>query len=90
MELYPLWEKIFDEYERYVEYRPKDYALVCIDVFSRYVWVVTMDKQDSASTAVAIIEIFKHMGKSKIFQGDKKIINSFKKELSPIISLKLF
>jgi hypothetical protein len=83
MELYPLWYKISDEYERNVEYRPKDYALVCIDVFSRYVWAVAMDKQDSASTASAIIEIFKHMGKPKIFQGDQKIINSFKKELSP-------
>jgi hypothetical protein len=37
MELYPLWNKIFDEYERNTLYRPKDYALVCIDVFSRYV-----------------------------------------------------
>jgi hypothetical protein len=32
MELYPLWYKIFDEYERNVLYRPKDYAFVCIDV----------------------------------------------------------
>jgi hypothetical protein len=82
MELYPLWNKIFDEYEQYVDYRPKDYAPVCIDVFSRYVWAVAMDKQDSASTAAAIIEIFKHMGEPKIFQGDQKIINAFKKELS--------
>jgi hypothetical protein len=42
-----------------------------------------MDKQDSLSRAAAIIEIFKHMGKPKIFQGDQKIINAFKKELSP-------
>jgi hypothetical protein len=83
MELYPLWNKIFDEYQQYVEYRPKDYALVCIDIFSRYVWAVAMDNQKSASIAKAISEIFKHMGKPKIFQGDHKIIDAFKNELSP-------
>jgi hypothetical protein len=90
MELYPLWYKIFDEYERNTLYRPKDYALVCIDVFSRYVWAVAMDKQDSASTANAIIKTFYHMGKPKIFQGDQKIINSFKKEWSPLFSWNYF
>jgi hypothetical protein len=85
MELYPLWNKIFDEYERNTLYRPKDFALVCIDVFSRYVWAVAMDKQDSPSTAAAMLKIFYHMGIPKILQGDQKIINSFKKELSPYI-----
>jgi hypothetical protein len=85
MELYPLWYKIFDEYERNTLYRPKDYALVCIDVFSRYVWAAAMDKQDSPSTAAAIQKIFYHMGIPKILQGDQKIINSFQKELSPYI-----
>jgi hypothetical protein len=66
-----------------VEYRPKAFALVCIDIFSRYVWAVAMDKQDSASIAAAIIEIFKHMGNPKFFQGDQKIIDYFRKELLP-------
>jgi transposase InsO family protein len=83
MELYPLWKHIFHESEIYTKYRPKDYALVCIDVFSRYVWAAAMDKEDSPSTAAAILKIFYHMGKPKILQGDQKIINSFKKELSP-------
>jgi transposase InsO family protein len=83
MELYPLWYNIFHEYERNTLYRPKDYALVCIDVFSRYVWAAAMDKHDSPSTAAAMLKIIHHMGKPKILQGDQKIINSFKKELSP-------
>jgi hypothetical protein len=66
MELYPLWYKIFDEYERNTLYRPKDYALLYIDVFSRYVWAAAMDKQDSPSTAAAIDKIFYHMGIPKI------------------------
>jgi hypothetical protein len=78
MELYPLWKNIFHQFDIYMKYRPKDYALVCIDVFSRYVWAAAMDKEDSPSTAAAILKIFLHMG----IQGDQKIINSFKKELS--------
>jgi hypothetical protein len=42
-----------------------------------------MDKQDSPSTAAAILKIFYHMVIPKILQGDQKIINSFQKELSP-------
>jgi hypothetical protein len=85
MELHPLWYKIFDEYERNTLYRPKDYDLVCIGVFSRYVWAAAMDKQDSPSTAAVILKIFYHMGIPKILQGDQKIINSFQKELLPYI-----
>jgi hypothetical protein len=86
MELYPLWDRIFDEYERNVLYRPKDYAFVCIDVYSRYVWAEAIDKQDYASLAAAILKTFVHMGKPKIFQGDQKIIDSFRNQLSPFIS----
>jgi hypothetical protein len=70
MELYPLWNSIFDEYERNTKYRPKDFALVCIDIYSRYVWTLAMDRQDSASMAVAIDQIFNHMGPPKFLQGD--------------------
>jgi transposase InsO family protein len=82
MELYPLWNNIFDEYERNNKYRPKNFAVVCIDVYSRYVWAVAMDRQDSASMAVAIDQIFTHMGTPKTFQGDQKNINAFEKHLS--------
>jgi transposase InsO family protein len=81
MELYPLWNSILSEYERYTKYRPKDFALVCIDIYSRYVWAVAMDKQDSKSTAAAINQIFIHMGTPRIFQGDQKIVQSFQKYL---------
>jgi hypothetical protein len=81
MELYPLWNSIFDEYERNTKYRPKDFALVCIDIYSRYVWTLAMDRQDSASMAVAIDQIFNHMGPPKFLQGDKKIVDAFHKYL---------
>jgi hypothetical protein len=65
MELYPLWYKIFDDYERYVLYRPKNFAFVCIDVFSRYVWAVAIDKQDFPSIAAVILKVFCSHGKTK-------------------------
>jgi hypothetical protein len=42
-----------------------------------------MGREDSASTAAPMLKIFLHMGIPKILQGDKKIIDSFEKELSP-------
>jgi hypothetical protein len=85
MELYPLWRRIFDEYEQNLLYRLKNYALVCIEVYSRYVWAVAMDKQDYPSIASAILKIFAHMERPKILQGDEKIIKAFEKYLSPYI-----
>jgi hypothetical protein len=81
MVLKPLWNHIFHDFDIYTKYRPKDYALVCIDAFSRYVWAVAIDKEDSASTTAAINQIFIHMGTTKIFQGDQKIVKSFQKYL---------
>jgi hypothetical protein len=81
MVLKPLWSHIFHDFDIYTKYRSKDYALVCIDVFSRYVWAVAMDKEDSKSTATAINKIFTHMGVPRILQGDQKIAKSFKKYL---------
>jgi transposase InsO family protein len=81
MVLKPLWNHIFHDFDIYTKYRPKDFALVCIDVFSRYVWAVAMDKENLVSTAAAINKIFIHMGTPRIFQGDQKIAKSFKKHL---------
>jgi hypothetical protein len=82
MHLGPLWKHIFNEQE-IQKYHPKDYALVCFDVFSRYVWVVAMNKQDVLSTFRAFLEIFRYMGNPKILQGDKKIITKhIQKEFS--------
>jgi hypothetical protein len=36
MAVYPLWTKIFSDQER-VKYEVNDYAVVCVDVYSRYV-----------------------------------------------------
>jgi transposase InsO family protein len=84
MVLQPLWNHIFPEYYRQTKYRPKDFALVCIDVFSRYVWAVAMDDEETKTTADAIIKVFNHMGTPLIFQGDKKIIDAFNKHLIPL------
>jgi hypothetical protein len=81
MVLKPLWNHIFHEYYIHTKYRPKDFALVCIDVFSRYVWAVAMDKEDTKAIADAIAQVFRHMGIPVFFQGDKKIIDAFKKHL---------
>jgi transposase InsO family protein len=81
MHLKPLWKNIFNE-EEIQTLRLKNYVLVCIDVFSRYVWAVAMDSQDAPSTASAMIKIFVHMERPKILQGDKKITDYFKKEFS--------
>jgi hypothetical protein len=83
MVLKPLWNHIFHEYYIHTKYRPKDFALVCIDVFSRYVWAVAMDKEDTKATADAIAQVFNHMGTPFYFQGDKKIIDAFEKQLQP-------
>jgi hypothetical protein len=40
-----------------------------------------MNNEKTKATAAAIIQIFNHMGMPKIFQGDKKIIDAFKKHL---------
>jgi transposase InsO family protein len=83
MILKPLWNHIFPEFYIQTKYRPKDFALVCIDVFSRYVWAVAMDNEKKQTTAAAITQIFNHMGTPIIFQGDKKIIDAFNKYLKP-------
>jgi hypothetical protein len=82
MVLAPLWENIFPEYYRQTKYRPKNYALVCIDVFSRYVWAAAMDNEQGKTTAEAITRVFHHMGTPRIFQGDKKVTMAFEKFLS--------
>jgi hypothetical protein len=45
-----------------------------------------MDKQDYPSIAAAILKILVHMGKPKILQGDQKIVDAFRNQLSPYIS----
>jgi hypothetical protein len=73
MHLEPLWKNIFNEQEIQT-LGLKKYALVCIDIYSRYVWAVAIDNQQANTIFGAMIKIFVHMGKPKIFQGDNKII----------------
>jgi hypothetical protein len=41
----------------------------------------SVDDQEEKTTADAIIKVFHHMGTPQIFQGDKKIIDAFKKHI---------
>jgi transposase InsO family protein len=83
MILSPLWDRIFNPYERNEIYRPKNYALVCIDIYSRYVWTVALDNETYDSIAAAMLKILGHMERPKILQGDQKIIEAFEKFLTP-------
>jgi hypothetical protein len=86
MELYPLWYRICDEYERQVLYQPK-IMLLCISTFIADMYGPSpFDKQDYPSIGAAMVKIFVHMGKPKILQGDQKIIEAFRNQLMPYIT----
>jgi transposase InsO family protein len=79
MHLGPLWENILSK-QQIQALGLKNYALICIDVFSRYVWGVAIDNQKGPSIFRAFLEIFRYMGKPKILQGDNKIFVKHVKE----------
>jgi hypothetical protein len=84
MHLGPLWENILNEQDIQI-LGLKNYALVCIDIYSRYVWAVAIDNQKAKSIFNALVKIFDHMGKPKILQGDQKIITKeLIKDFSPL------
>jgi hypothetical protein len=73
MHLGPLWNNFLNKQEIQT-LALKNFALVCIDIYSRYVWAVAIDNQQAHTILGALIKIFVHMGKPKIFQADNKII----------------
>jgi hypothetical protein len=73
MHLGPLWENFLND-QQIQALALKNFALVCIDIYSRYVWAVAIDNQQAPTIFSAMIKIFVHMGKPKILQGDQKII----------------
>jgi hypothetical protein len=77
MHLYPLWDLIFNEQEK-INYRIKDYALVCVDVYSRYVKARSMDYKYGQLITLTMSSIISDMGKPQIISADNEIINSLK------------
>jgi hypothetical protein len=79
MHLYPLWDKIFISQEK-SKYKINDYALVCVDVYSRYVLALSMSSETKDNIAKTLYYIITIMGKPQIISGDNQIINALYKQ----------
>jgi hypothetical protein len=77
MHLYPLWDLVFNEQEM-INYRIKNYALVCVDVYSRYVKARSMDYKYGQLITLTMSSIISDMGKPQIISADNEIINALK------------
>jgi hypothetical protein len=77
MHPYPFWDIIFNEQEK-INYRIKDYALVCVDVYSRYVKARSMDYKYGELITSTMNSIISVMGKPQIISADNEIINALK------------
>jgi hypothetical protein len=77
MHLYALWDLIFNEQEKQY-YKIKPYAIVCVDVYSRYVKAKSMDRKYGETIAQTVDSIVLEMGKPQIISADNEIINALK------------
>jgi transposase InsO family protein len=77
MHLLPLWDLIFTQ-EEIINYQIKKYALVCVDVYSRYVKARSMDRKFGETIATTLDSILSIMGKPQIISADNEIINPLK------------
>jgi hypothetical protein len=77
MHLYPLWDLIFNEQEKDY-YKIKPYAIVCVDVYSRYANAKSMDRKLGETIARTVEAIVSDMGKPQIISADNEIINALK------------
>jgi hypothetical protein len=75
MHLYPLWDKIFTSQQK-SNYKINDYALVCVDVYSRYVKARSMGHKYKSSIAGTLYSLLRIMGKPQIVSADNEIIDS--------------
>jgi hypothetical protein len=75
MHLYPLWDKIFTSQQK-SNYKINDYALVCVDVYSRYVKARSMAHKFKSSIAGTLYNLLRIMGKPQIISADNEIINA--------------
>jgi hypothetical protein len=92
MHLLPLWDLIFNQEER-LYYKVKGYAIVCVDVYSRYVKAQSMDRKFGETIARTVDSILSKMGKPQIISADNEIINplkSYKSQLNNLDGVQLY
>jgi hypothetical protein len=75
MHLYPLRSKIFTDQQK-TSYGINDYALVCVDVYSRYVKSRSMGHKYKSSIARTLYNLLRIMGKPNIISADNEIIDA--------------
>jgi hypothetical protein len=75
MHLYPLWLKMFN-YTSKQQYGLNDYAVVCVDVYSRYVKARSIPNRQRQKIAMGIFQLITIMGRPNIISADNEIINS--------------
>jgi hypothetical protein len=75
MHLYPLWSKMFNKVSRQ-DYGLNNYAIVCVDVYSRYVKCRSIPNKQRPVIAGAIYELIVIMGKPNTISADNEIIDS--------------
>jgi hypothetical protein len=75
MYLSPLWNRIFNTIFKQ-QYQIVDYALVCVDVYSRYVKAVGLYSFDKKQISDGMYYIIHQMGRPQIISGDNQVINA--------------
>jgi hypothetical protein len=75
MHLYTLWDKIFASQQKST-YSINGYALVCVDVYSRYVKARSMGYKYKSLIAIKLYYILSIISKPQILSGDNEIINA--------------
>jgi hypothetical protein len=79
MHLYPLWNKVFDIRGK-LQYGLYDYAVVCVDLYSRYVKARSIPNKQRESIAIAIFHLITIMGRPNIISADNEIIDVLYKD----------
>jgi len=75
MYLSPLWNRIFNTMFKQ-QHQIADYALVCVDVYSRYVKAVGLYTFEKNQILHGMLYIIRLMGRPEIISGDNQIINA--------------
>jgi hypothetical protein len=77
MDLRPLWNRIFDPALR-SQYNILNYALVSVDVYSRYVFAVSIQSTQYSEIAQGMLFIVNRIGKPSNITADNQVINAIK------------
>jgi hypothetical protein len=75
MYLKQLWDYIYSQ-ELRQQYRLNDYAVVCVDVYSRYVSAVSIPTRHQIYIREALKSIINDIGKPDWMSGDNEIMDS--------------